>query len=796
MKILVIEDDRYTGESLSKILAAYHYTVDIAVDGQTGLELALQGSHDLIVLDLQLPKLNGMDVCRQLRSAGKTTPILILTSIDSNERIVHGLDTGADDYMIKPFDPGQLLARIRALSRRGQRTSVETVLTWGKLRLDPTSALVTHDREPIVLRPKEYSLLELFLRNPRRIFSREAILDRLWTLDDCPSEHAVTNLIKDLRQRLKNAGVSEESIETVYGRGYRLKSPPDENGGSDDGPIGREEPTRVPPIERIQPLRELGKEFSASLGRRIGDFERTVRELRSRRGEPGYYQQAQREAHRLAGSLGTFGYARGSETARAIEHLLLETDILTPADHERLERLLTELKDATGPDALSLETRSTTPKRSSLLLVGKDALEWMESLQPEASERGIRLETAPDRTSALRTLETSVPEAIVLDLDSAAIEDGLQTLARLKELHGRIPVLIVAGEDSLEPRVRAARLGSAGYLTKPIAPARLWSALAGLYPSPCPVQATVMIVDDDPGSLAVLTALFQERSIEVVGVSDPGKFWEILTATEPDLLLLDLQMPDFTGIELCKVARQDPEYAYLPILFVSSRDDPATLATVFAAGADDFIGKTSVSEELVTRALSHLERARVHQRLTRSQRQQSRKWKQLAYLDSLTRVANRRAFSETLQIEWQNRSLSGEPLALILCDIDEFKLYNDHYGHPAGDVCLYRIAIAIQGCLTSTTDLVARYGGEEFAIILPNTTLNGALAVAERIRRAIADLQIPHEFSTVNEFVTVSMGIAGILPTMEISPSILIETADQALYTAKNRGRNTYCLYR
>ncbi len=227
MKILLVEDDELIGSALFEALVAHRYTVDVAADGQTGLELATTSNYDLILLDWLIPKLNGISLCRQLRSQGYQKPILLLTAKDSNSDVVQGLDAGADDYIVKPYDLSALMARIRALLRRGN-SLVTSVLTWGDLCLNPVSGEVTCGEQLLSLTPKEYSLLELFLRNPQRIFSRSAIMDRLWSLDGSPAESAVTVHIKELRQKLKTGGMTEEIIETVYGLGYRLKSPPEE----------------------------------------------------------------------------------------------------------------------------------------------------------------------------------------------------------------------------------------------------------------------------------------------------------------------------------------------------------------------------------------------------------------------------------------------------------------------------------------------------------------------------------------------------------------------------------------
>jgi DNA-binding response OmpR family regulator len=243
MKILTIEDDQYISNFLSATLSAHRYAVDAIEDGAAGLEMATQWSYDLILLDVLLPKLSGIEVCRRLRDQGCQTPILMLTVKDSNEDVVAGLDAGADDYVAKSCNSSQLLARVRALLRRGGNALSPSVLTWGPLCLDPALVQVTYNQKVIHLRAKEYSLLELFLRHPRHILSRSAIIDHLWSIEGSPVEGSVTTLIKDLRQRLKSTCQITNLIETVYGLGYRLKAPSTED-------------TRIPDRSDVKMARE------------------------------------------------------------------------------------------------------------------------------------------------------------------------------------------------------------------------------------------------------------------------------------------------------------------------------------------------------------------------------------------------------------------------------------------------------------------------------------------------------------------------------------------------------------
>ncbi|MBR8831783.1 MAG: Alkaline phosphatase synthesis transcriptional regulatory protein SphR [Chroococcopsis gigantea SAG 12.99] len=223
MKILLIEDDDRIADPLVEVLSEQNYVVELASDGQLGFELATASTYDLILLDIMLPKLDGLSLCRRLREKGDQTPILMLTARDLIGDRVAGLDVGADDYLVKPYNIEELLARVRALMRRGV-TSLPPVLEAAGVSLNPSTCEVFYRGNPVPLSPKEYGLLELFLRHNNRVFSRTQIIDQLWTLDQFPEEATVKAHIRSLRQKLKGAGAPEDLIETVYGLGYRLKA--------------------------------------------------------------------------------------------------------------------------------------------------------------------------------------------------------------------------------------------------------------------------------------------------------------------------------------------------------------------------------------------------------------------------------------------------------------------------------------------------------------------------------------------------------------------------------------------
>lgn len=221
MRILLVEDDINLAETLAEAITDQRYVVDIALDGESALNYLKSLNYDLLVLDVMLPDFNGITLCQKLRSQGHQMPILMITALDTISDKITGLDAGADDYIIKPVDLGELFARIRALLRRGS-TLAPPILGWGKLQFDPSTYEVTFRDQLIHLTPKEYSLLELLLRNGRKVLSRSMIIERIWSLEEPPEEDTVKVHIRGLRQKLQRAGATSDFIETVHGVGYRL----------------------------------------------------------------------------------------------------------------------------------------------------------------------------------------------------------------------------------------------------------------------------------------------------------------------------------------------------------------------------------------------------------------------------------------------------------------------------------------------------------------------------------------------------------------------------------------------
>ena len=221
MRILIVEDDQLDAQALQHLLTNHSYATDIARRGHQGLELLGAFAYDLVILDLRLPDQDGISLCQSLRARGYAMPVMLLTGTDQAEQKAAALNAGADDYVVKPFNNQELIARVLALLRRGRATGAP-MLTWGALQLDPSCRSVVYNGCKLPLTPKEYAVLELLLRHGEQVFSAQAILDQVWSAPELPMEDTVRTHIKGLRQKLRAAGAPANLIETVYRVGYRL----------------------------------------------------------------------------------------------------------------------------------------------------------------------------------------------------------------------------------------------------------------------------------------------------------------------------------------------------------------------------------------------------------------------------------------------------------------------------------------------------------------------------------------------------------------------------------------------
>jgi diguanylate cyclase (GGDEF)-like protein len=583
MRVLVVEDDEVVAQSLTIALGEHRYTVDVASDGRMGWEYVMACDYDVIVLDIMLPVLNGIHFCQQLRSSGSMTPILLVTAHNDRSKLVEGLDAGADDYVVKPFDLKELLARLRALLRRGQ-AALPPTLHWGCLMLDPNACEVRWHDKILKLTPKEYSLLELLLRNPQRIYSSSALIDHLWSLDTPPSEDTIRSHVKGLRNKLKAAKVTDDPVETVYGIGYRLRKLPEAievtDSESDSAVPNSAVPNSAAPNSAVTPvslhsrdesqatadriaagLATVWQQSQGKLFTRMEHLEQAIAVAQQGLLNASTIQVAEESAHKLAGSLGMFSLDRGSELAKDIEQWFVQTRQGATLSLEGVTQQVQELRQ-------NLELMS-----NQAIDAGLKAAQIQAGLIPESLE------------------SSASNESNLIHLDQRAVE---------------VPIPI-------------------------------------LLPERKPSEARILILDDDAAVVENLTQVLQPWGFAVIALPVTSDLMAALQLHQPDLLILEVMMGEVSGLALCQTLRNTVQWSDLPVLFLTDSRDPELTHRVFAAGADDFVRKPVIGPELITRLLNRLERSRLLRSLaeTDSLTQVANRRTLTAQAETFLRIAHR-----------------------------------------------------------------------------------------------------------------------------------------------------------
>ncbi|MEH2438469.1 MAG: response regulator [Nostoc sp.] len=643
MKILLVDDDDLLIKILTRNLATHHYVVDVVKDGEMGWTYGSTFEYDLIVLDIMLPKLDGISLCKRLRTEGYTVPILLLTAQDNITAKVQGLDAGADDYVVKPFETIELIARIRALLRRGSNNPFP-LLTWRDLLLNPSTCEVTYNSRPLKLTTMEYDLLELLLRNCQHVFSSEQLLDRLWSSEDFPSEATVRSHIRRVRHKLVAVGAPHDFIATMHGRGYYLKAASTEesttqlvipavNNTTGDSQIAvslktlSDSPKYSPPGDSQQQylafLNETWKTTKPKSLDQMTILLQVVRDLQTNQLKPQQQAQAQQVAHKLAGTLGIFGLSKTMHTARQLEYWLGGREPLQPKHAPLMKTLVMALQQEIEQTTL-IQLSQVPNGQSPLLLIVSSDIEFNQSLEAVAASRGIRIQIAPmlenmakvllTRDSVFDSLDQN-PDIILLHFPSIPSQphthqvNNFWELQILTQRYPGLPIVVISDRSELCDRLEVMRRGGKLFLTAPIPPEQVIDTAVNLLRG-TQITKKVMILDDDQDWLHTLPTLLKPWGFQVTTLADPQQFWTVLEAVTPDALVLDVNMPQINGFELCQILRSDPHWQRLPVLFLSVLTDSANQNQAFTVGADDYLCKPVKAVELANRILQRLQRVK------------------------------------------------------------------------------------------------------------------------------------------------------------------------------------------
>jgi diguanylate cyclase (GGDEF)-like protein len=467
------------------------------------------------------------------------------------------------------------------------------------------------------------------------------------------------------------------------------------------------------------------------------------------------------------------------------------------------------LRDALGQFQASARLAgagATLPARQGRVLVVEDNAINREVILAQLRRLGVRASAVEDGQAAVRRLQGKHYDLVLMDIQMPLM-DGYEAARRIRLFDQSVPIVALTAAAGIEDKGKALASGMNDHLAKPVQSDALHQILAQWMQPHLQSQAangqdsdtdpladeraadivlrrasgrhTVLVVDDMPANIRVLANSLKEDYI--VQVASRGeKALEIARGEHPpDLILLDILMPDMDGYAVCRALKNDPRTSQIPIIFVSALNEVDDQEKGLHLGAVDYITKPFHMA---------LVKARIHNHMTLKIKNDL--LEKMSQIDGLTQVANRRHFDQTLDREFQRHSRTGSMLGLIMLDIDAFKPYNDNYGHGVGDDCLVKVANALSAVVGRRVDCLARYGGEEFAVILPDTDLQGVVQVANSLHHAIDQLHLPHAWSDVADHVTISVGCACRAVTPGLQKADLLRAADQALYDAKRSGRN------
>ncbi|MGI0494025.1 response regulator [Alkalinema pantanalense CENA528] len=668
MRILLAEDDPAISKLLTQRLLEHHYAIDAIADGFSGWEYASTYEYDLLILNVELPKLDGISLCQRLRATGDTTPILLLAAQNTAIARITGLDAGADDYVTKPFDEAELIARIRALLRRSSSNPLP-ILIWGDLWLNPSNCEVTYQGQLLNLSAKEYALLELMLRESHHVFSNEEILESLWSSAEFPVDATVRSHIRHLRQKLTAVGAPPDLISTAHGRGYYLKPVDDKSvedgldeslmmasrsltpwNSSQQGSLAQEDgrhnsssrppqlstlpaqsetdPDRPNPQQQYQTLLDqIWLESQGKIREQFQILQEVVSELHNHALRPHQQEQANRAAHTLAGTLGTLGRFAGMEVARELEQWLHSDVVLETDDASHLQTLVEQLGQTLDASVNLSESAIMT---DCLLIVDPDR-HMQEKLARLGVQQGLQTKIFADLAEAqdwliqqqhpayppqARAHCDCTPTGLILGCCStvrgvtqASVSDSLSFLKEFTLQYPTVPTVVLANVNTCDERLDIIRHGGTCILSRLSSPQSILNAVSATYQqrnlSP---ETRILLVDDDPILLRTLTTQLQSLGLAVSTLNDAQQLWSVLETVQPDAVVLDIQMPGMSGLELCQVLRSDPRWQRLPILFLSVFADTRTQHQAFLVGADDYLCKPVSGIDLLDRIFNRLKR--------------------------------------------------------------------------------------------------------------------------------------------------------------------------------------------
>ncbi|WP_304608720.1 response regulator [Hyalangium versicolor] len=545
-------------------------------------------------------------------------------------------------------------------------------------------------------------------------------------------------------------------------------------------------PKPVIPPELAAELAAATADYARHMKRRLASLTESV--AKARAGSAEAVEAVYYDSHKMHGSAGSFGFLAVGEAAGRLEAKVRPAREGVPVDWESIEAALGELAECIaeaiappGSTEGAGAQRGNSPvapmpaSAEGVVLVVDDDPVWLNEVAKMAEDQEVEVVLAHGLEEALERVREQWLDGALLHVHLGGPQGGFEAAARLRSEGSSqgLPLAFFGHEGDFAHRVAAAHAGGSLYLPKPFTAADLTGAVERLVTARRPERARVLVLVDDEATWRALRQAVVGLHVELVWMEDPFRLLDALAEHRPDLLLLDVDVPGPSGFDLCRLVRSTPAWQQLPVLLLTAQLGQEFRATAFESGADDYVTKPVLREELIARVLSRLERARLARE--RSER------------DALTGLLLRRPLLEALRARLAESQRQQRPLAVCFLDVDHFKRVNDTHGHLAGDQVLSRL-----GRLLATRfrreDLRGRWGGEEFLVVLTGETAASAREILSRTAAELA--QIPFESERGEPFhVTFSAGIAE-APKDGGDAETLLRVVDARLYRAKDNGRN------
>lgn len=540
------------------------------------------------------------------------------------------------------------------------------------------------------------------------------------------------------------------------------------------------------PVEKLKALRE---HFARQLPGKVAQCQELWSEVSLGTVPEGGVEKLARLLHTLAGSAPSFGFALLGKTAQKTEIMLKAAMPLGPEALEKvkgeisecireMKRLSEALRDEQddeqrGEELLVATMAQSSPPLGKFVYILDDDPLFCGKLAQQIRCFGYETAEFTARRDLMEAPWDPFPVAVIIDMIMQEGDfSGAEAALMIEERVGRCPpVIFVSRGSSIEARLEAVKAGGEAYFCKPIPINDLIDCLDRLTSDRSTDPYRILIIDDDTELSAFYALTLQQHGMDTCVLNEPLQIMEQLISFKPDLILMDMYMPDCNGYELAKVLRQMEAYVSIPIVFLSSETCVTRQLTAMRMGGDDFLTKPIKTEHLVSSVTIRAERMRIIRNFMER--------------DSLTGLYNHSRSEEYLELAIMRVNRSGGHLAFAMIDIDNFKLINDTYGHPTGDRVIVTLARLLQQRLRKT-DIIGRYGGEEFVVVLPDTDMEAARDVLDRIRESFA--MIRHAYEKGEFSVTFSCGIARFPECGDVAT--ISNEADKALYQAKKAGRN------